>query len=260
MIMNEFSQVLIAGETWISHFFNIKGRNDYSGAEFFENPGVLRLTEVLSHKEYQVTHLPNHRAVYDFPFSVEELSKYVCVILSDIGADTLQLHPDTVNLRNPQRVPDRLKVLKEFVKRGGGLLMVGGWMSFSGIEGKARYHMTPLAEVLPVTMLGYDDRVERCDGFSPTVVVSDHPILNGIDPHWPYFLGYQRLFSKPEAQILMKVDEDPFLIVWDYGEGRVAAFASDCGPHWGSREFMDWTGYELFWTQIVRWLAGENQS
>ncbi len=108
--MKEFMHILIAGETWISHFTNIKGRNEYSGAEFYENPGVLKLMEVLKEKGHAVKHIPNHKAVYDFPFSLEELSAYDCVVLSDIGSDTLLLHPDTVNLKNPQRLPDRLKI------------------------------------------------------------------------------------------------------------------------------------------------------
>lgn len=254
--MKEVMHILIAGETWISHFTNVKGRNEYSGAEYYENPGVLKLMEVLKEKGHNVKHIPNHKAVYDFPFTLEDLSAYDCVILSDIGSDTLLLHPDTVNLKNPQRIPDRLKLLREYVKRGGGLLMIGGWMSFSGIDGKARYHITPLADVLPVTMLPYDDRVERCDGFCPTTINADHPILKGLGAEWPFFLGYQRLTPKKDAQVLMKVDEDPFLVVSTYGEGRVAAFASDCGPHWGSMEFLKWADYGKFWFQMVGWLSG----
>ncbi len=42
--------------------------------------------------------------------------------------------------------------------------MIGGYLSFMGIEAKANYKNTVLADVLPVTMLDGDDRVEnqRC--------------------------------------------------------------------------------------------------
>lgn len=255
--MAEGVRVLIAGETWINHFSNIKGRNDYTGAVYYVNPGVIRMQAVMEAHGHEVTHIANHRAMQEFPFSLEEIASYDLVILSDIGADTLQLPAETVNLEDPQRKPDRLRLLGQFVAQGGGLIMVGGWMSFSGFEGKARYHMTPLADVLPVKMLPYDDRVERCDGFSPIVTMPEHPILGDIDEEWPFFLGYQRLLAKETAQVLMEVDGDPFLTVWTYGKGRVAAFASDCGPHWGSKAFLEWQDYGRFWSQLSLWVAGK---
>ena len=45
--------------------------------------------------------------------------------------------------------------------------MVGGYYSFQGINGGARYHGTPVEEVLPVEILPYDDRVEVPEGFTP---------------------------------------------------------------------------------------------
>ena len=38
--------------------------------------------------------------------------------------------------------PNRLAVVEEYVRGGGGLLMIGGYLLFAGIEGKARYHGT----------------------------------------------------------------------------------------------------------------------
>ena len=84
----------------------------------------------------------------------------------------------------------------------------------------------------------------------------DHPVLSHLPPEWPHFLGYNRLVAKPDADVLMQVNDDPFLVVGSYGEGRVAAFASDCSPHWGSPEFMVWDGYGPFWDQLLRWSAG----
>jgi uncharacterized membrane protein len=89
----------------------------------------------------------------------------------------------------------------------------------------------------------------------PEVVLPDHPILRGISGPWPYFLGYNRLRARPEAQVLALAGDDPFLSVRDYGAGRTAAFASDCAPHWGSPDFMAWPHYGRLWAQLVRWLA-----
>ncbi len=40
------------------------------------------------------------------------------------------------------------------------LIMVGGWYSFKGINGAARYHKTPVEAVPVTTMQPYDDRIE----------------------------------------------------------------------------------------------------
>ena len=48
-------------------------------------------------------------------------------------------------------------------------MMIGGYYSFQGINGGARYHKTPVEEVLPVTCLPVDDRVEVPEGFAPVV-------------------------------------------------------------------------------------------
>jgi len=74
---------------------------------------------------------------------------------------------------------------------------------------------------------------------------------------WPWFLGYNRLQAKEGADVLLEHDGDPFLTVGTYEKGRTAAFASDCAPHWGSQEFVDWRGYALFWSRLAAWLAGQ---
>ena len=50
-------------------------------------------------------------------------------------------------------------------------------MSFSGINGTARYQRTPLADVLPVVMVEGDDRVEVPDGVSIEITAPDHPAV-----------------------------------------------------------------------------------
>ena len=243
--------VLIAGETWVSYGVHVKGFSAYTTGSYAE--GLVEFVEALTRGGCRVTHIPNHLATLQFPSTQRELEPYDVVILSDIGADTLLLHPDT--FERGQKTPDRLRLLKDFAAAGKGLLMVGGYMSFSGFEGKARYQNTALAEVLPVRMLGHDDRIETPEGVTP-VVKRDHPILAGLGSTWPYFLGYNRFVAKSDADVLMTIADDPFLVATPFGKGRVAAFASDCSPHWGSPEFMAWAGYQPFWTQLIRWLAG----
>ncbi len=244
-------RMLLAGETWLSYGIHQKGFSAYTTGGYEE--GQTEWVAALQSQGWAVDHIPNHLATEDFPWTAEDLEPYDVVVLSDIGADTLHLHPDT--FVRGQRTPDRLAGIAEYVEGGGGFLMVGGYMSFSGFEGKARFHGTAIEDILPVRMLGYDDRVEAPAGVTPEVQAPEHPILAGTPADWPYFLGYNRLVADG-GETVLSFGRDPLLVVDGHGSGRTAAFASDCSPHWGSPEFMAWTGYALFWDGLLRWLAG----
>jgi uncharacterized membrane protein len=245
-------KILIAGESWFSYGIHVKGFGAYYTGSYDE--GGKPLLEALEEWGHDVEYLRNHEAVREFPNTVEQLGEYDAVVLSDIGADALLLHPDVFERFQTRLNP--LEALAGYVRQGGGLLMVGGYMSFSGFEGKANYHHTAIAELLPVTLTGYDDRVEKPEGCVPEVIV-EHDILAGMPTDWPHFLGYNKLSAKPGAQVLLAVENDPFLVVAPKDKGRVAAFASDCAPHWGTPEFVEWEHYARFWNQLIGWVAGE---
>jgi uncharacterized membrane protein len=244
------TRVLLVGESWNTFAQHTKGLASYTTAGYEE--GAEQLIASLR-ESMTVDYMPNHIVVEHFPYEASELiEKYDVIILSDVPADSFLL-PNAVFVKGERR-PNRLSVIAEFVAAGGGLLRVGGYMSFSGFEGRGRFSLTPLADVLPITMLTHDDRIEAPQGVHPTATV-EHAIVADIPAEWPYFLGYNRLVAKPEATTVMSVDGDPFLVVDTYGKGRVSAFASDCSPHWGSPEFMAWPSYTAFWTQLVEWTA-----
>jgi uncharacterized membrane protein len=246
------TRVLLVGESWNTFAQHTKGLAGYTTSGYEE--GATQLIEVLRASGMTVDYMPNHVVVEGFPYEVESLTdSYDAIILSDVPADSFLL-PHDVFVKGERR-PNRLAVIAEFVRRGGGLLMVGGYMSFSGFEGRARFSLTPLADVLPVTMLTHDDRMETPEGVVP-VPIAAHPVLEGVPAEWPYFLGYNRIVAKPGATTIMSVGTDPFLVVQDLDAGRVAAFASDCSPHWGSPAFMQWPSYSQFWPQLVEWTAG----
>lgn len=245
-------KILLAGESWTSLGLHLKGFSIYTTGGYEEGGKVL--IDALASQGIEVTYIPNHLVPRDFPNTLEGLAAYDAIILSDIGADTFLLHPDT--LTKSLRRPNTLKVMADYVQQGGGLLMVGGFMSFSGFGGNACYHNTVFADVLPVKMLGHDDRIECPEGVTP-VIAAEHPVLAGIPQQWPHFLGYQRFTAKSEAVTALQAGEDPFLVLGSHGQGRVAAFASDCSPHWGPPEFVEWPHYASFWAQLARWVAGE---
>lgn len=251
--MNERLKVLFAGESWVIATTHIKGLDHFTQYGYGE--GVKWIKEALEKNCISVEHMPSHKAITDFPADVEELSRFDCLILSDIGANTLLLHPDTTSFS--KATPNRLEVIKEYVNRGGALVMLGGYMSYQGIEGKARYHGTPVEEVLPVEILPFDDRVEVPQGINPRVVKADHAVLSGLPKIFPQFLSYNKIIAKSNAEVLITHNDDVFLAVCEYGKGRTAAFAADAAPHGASPEFLNWEYFGKFWMQLVNWLCNK---
>ena len=80
---------------------------------------------------------------------------------------------------------------------------------------------------------------EMIEGFS----TDDFPVLG----------GYQRIFAKPSAQVLLYAKEDdPLLVTWRYGLGKSAAFTSDLSGRWG-RDWVGWPQFGRFVSQMARW-------
>lgn len=79
-----------------------------------------------------------------------EIAEFDVVVLSDIGYNTLALPPATFD--EDEEIPNRLQLLEDFVRAGGGLIMIGGYLSFQGFDVKAKYKDSPIEEALPVTM------------------------------------------------------------------------------------------------------------
>ena len=244
-------KILLAGESYITTENHTKGF-DFVTLGRYEEVGTP-FVETLTNLGMEVTHLPNHIAQLRFPDTVEELSQYDVVILSDIGSNTLLLHPDMMfkcEIKN-----NRLKAIQNYVLQGGGFLMIGGYLSFCGIHGYARYGMTPVADVLPVKIMNYDDRMDTPEGVSPDIVNSTHPIMQGIQGPWPRYLGYNYLEEKPDTEILVKIRNSVGLATGEYGKGRSVATAFDCLPHWALPEVLDWECYSPLWNNIIEWLA-----
>ncbi len=246
------TDVLLVGESWMSVTTHYKGFNHFVSGTY--ETGLRWFSEAMDGHGVEVTHMPAHVAANEFPFEAEALTGYDAVILSDVGADTFLLHPRT--WLHGERTPNRLKTIAEYVKRGGGLIMVGGYMSYQGINGAAMYQRSPIAEVLPVTMMATDDRCERPEGVQP-VKTRSHPIIDELPEKWPHILGYNLVQPKKGAETLAEVGGDPLLVVGSHGAGRAAAFTTDIGPHWCPTEFAEWDGYGVLWRNMVRWAAGE---
>lgn len=251
-------KIMLAGESWVSSATHHKGWDHFGSVTF--HLGAEPLVNALKDSPFELTYMPAHEAAADFPLTAEALNAYDAVILSDIGSNTLLLHPDVWLHGKP--VPNRLKLLRDYVASGGGLMMIGGYYSFQGINGGARYHRTPIEEVLPVTCHPFDDRIEVPDGFKADVVGNgDHPILEGLGVDWPILLGVNEVQLKPGdgIELLAQLPEDegghPLLVTGQHGKGRTIAWTSDIGPHWVPDEFAAWQGFGRLWRQCLGWLT-----
>lgn len=243
--------VLLAGESWISHTVHIKGVDWFQQAVYEE--GTRWLKRALIAGGYRFQHIPNHLAAEHFPLDLSDLSQWNLLILSDIGANTLLLHPDVTGLSKP--MPNRLALIKRYVEEGGALLMIGGYMSFGGIDGRARYSGTPVEHVLPVRIKDGDDRVEVPEGFRPRVVTPDHPVVRGLPEYLPVMLFYNGVTVREGADVLIEHEGSPILAVMEYGKGRSAAFTPDAAPHGAPPGFLDWDQFDQLFQQLADWLC-----
>ncbi|HEY9594409.1 MAG TPA: glutamine amidotransferase [Spirochaetia bacterium] len=251
--MKKPARVLLVGESWVSTSVHYKGFDHFSSVQF--ETGEKFLKKALgSCDDITLEHMQSHLVSTCFPSTVEELREFDVVIFSDIGANSVLLHPDV--FIQGRTMPNRLKVVRDWVAAGGGFAMCGGYMSFAGFGGSAKYYRTPIEELLPVNLQTFDDRVEAPEGAVARVVATDHPIVAGLPSPWPPLLGFQDIVLKKGATLVASVGEDhPLLACWDYGKGRSLAWASDIGPHWCPMPFVEWNGFDRLWQGVVTWLA-----
>ncbi|MFW5680155.1 MAG: glutamine amidotransferase [Pseudomonadota bacterium] len=248
-------KVLLAGESWVSAATHYKGFDQFGSVTF--HLGAEPLVKALAGSPFELTYMPAHEAATAFPLTLEDLQAYDALILSDLGANTLLLHPDV--WLHGKTVPNRLKLIEAYVAGGGGLAMIGGYFSFQGINGAARWHRTPVETTLPVRCLPVDDRIEVPEGFAAELIEPTHPILAGLDQPWPALLGLNEVTLAPNATLLARTPAEqgghPLLAVGTHGQGRTLAWTSDIGPHWLPQPFVDWPGYARLWRQALGWLT-----
>jgi uncharacterized membrane protein len=233
------------------------------GADVFEqsyfNDNGRYLRGALSgHPDIRVRHIIPANVPAEFPQTADELGAYDVVIFSDVGYNSMTFYPGLTPPYEYPLGPDRLKLVADFVRAGGGFIMVGGYLSFAGFNGIARWHGTVIEELLPVTISPYDDRVEVVDGFRFEIVDPAHSAVAGIDWASADFTmcGYNRVKLRDRAHLIARHGDDPIIATGTAGRGRTAIFASDFAPHWAG-DFVRWPGYTPFWTQMLTWLANQ---
>lgn len=243
-------RVLLVGETWLTSTTIVNGVDTFP-ARVTRHDSAVVLASRLEAAGFHVDRMPGERVNDDFPDDEAGLQPYDVIVLGDVGSDSFLLHPGMYATGAPQA--DRLRTVAGFARTGGGIIMIGGYLSFSGYRGMAGYGRTALAETLPVHLLDGDDRVERPDGVTPRVVLGEHPALDGVAGGWPPLLGYNRVAAREGAEVLVTVAGEPLLVTHDTGAGRCVAFTSDCAPHWATDAFLSWQHYGTLFANLVRW-------
>ncbi|MDG0982530.1 MAG: glutamine amidotransferase [Tateyamaria sp.] len=253
------TNILLVGESWVSSSNHFKGFDQFGSVTF--HTGAKRFVSGMETLGHTVTYMQAHDAAEQFPINLEGLANYDVIILSDIGANTLLLHPD-VWLRG-ERAPNRLALIEEWTRQGGGLVMIGGYFSFQGIDGRARWRNTPVETTLPVRCLPHDDRLEIPEGAVPVVADPNHPIVRGMPNDWPYLLGVNEVEVKSHdgVQSVLSLPETqrglPLLVTGQHGNGRSVAWMSDMSEHWLPPTFLAWDGYDRLFGNIISWAAKE---
>ena len=244
------TKVLLAGETWISEATHYKGFDSFTSTTF--HSGADDYIAALSAHGIETTHMAAHEVPQDFPATPEALSHYDVIVLSDIGANSFQLPPET--WLEGKSSPDRLGLLAQWVHDGGALMMAGGYLSFQGFQARANFARSAIAPALPVTMSDYDDRIEASAG-AVVSGVGQSDLAGLVGSGAPVLLGYNRVEAKSDATVHATVGDDVLIATGNYGSGRSLVWTSDIGPHWCPTPFVQWSGFQPLMAGMIQWLA-----
>ena len=96
------------------------------------------------------------------------------------------------------------------------------------------------------------------EAVTPAAAGSAGPMRGLAAEPLPQVLGYVLTHAKPGAELHLLAGEDPLLVSWRYGLGRVYAFTSDVSGRWG-RHWVRWEAFPRWAAQMAR-LAVRNVS
>ena len=197
--------------------------------------------------------------VSGFPKTEEELFAYDGLVLGSVEASFFTI--------------DQLRNIEAFVsRRGGGLLALGGRLSFDG----GKYKGTLIADLLPLTLEGRN--VADSESFAPlykpqlTGAGQTHPITRLNEDRavsqktWndlpPISISEGLKNVKPGAAVLLEAKRAgassppvPLLALQRYGRGQTLAFTATDTWRWRMRMDSKSNAHETFWRQLLRYLV-----
>jgi uncharacterized membrane protein len=224
-----------------------------------KNVTLVSLQRTGENKFYRQGIGAQQELVSGFPKTEEELFAYDGLVLGSVEAGFFTI--------------DQLRNIEAFVsRRGGGLLALGGRLSFDG----GKYKGTLIADLLPLTLEGRN--VNDGESFAPiykaqlTGAGQAHPITRLNEDRavsqktWndlpPISVSEGLKTVKPGASVLLEAKRVggssppvPLLALQRYGRGQTLAFTASDTWRWRMRMDSKSNAHETFWRQLLRYLV-----
>jgi uncharacterized membrane protein len=224
-----------------------------------KNVTLVSLQRTGENKFYRQGIGAQQELVSGFPKTEEELFAYDGLVLGSVEAGFFTI--------------DQLRNIEAFVsRRGGGLLALGGRLSFDG----GKYKGTLIADLLPLTLEGRN--VNDGESFAPiykaqlTGAGQAHPITRLNEDRavsqktWndlpPISVSEGLKTIKPGASVLLEAKRVggsspavPLLALQRYGRGQTLAFTASDTWRWRMRMDSKSNAHETFWRQLLRYLV-----
>ncbi len=107
---------------------------------------------------------------------------------------------------------------------------------------------------------------EPAGGLNPRIAYP-HEIVQGLPRELPNLKGFVLTSLKDSGLVQVPIrssnptepENQAVLATWEFGAGRTAVFTSDVGKRWGG-EWTSWSGYDQFFSQLVRWAMRPTKS
>ncbi|MDP9040211.1 MAG: hypothetical protein M3O02_13230 [Acidobacteriota bacterium] len=193
-----------------------------------------------------------------FPTQAVDLFRYQAIIVGSVEAGYF--------------TPGQQELLREFVdRRGGGVLFLGGRYALS----EGGWGTSGAADLLPTFLPSERGSFHRAAAtVELTAAGAESPITRLVDEpgrnvdRWkklPYLADYQTAGTpKPGATVLAGYKDPgsgrtlPLLVTERYGRGRTALLATSGTWRWQMSSPLGDQAHDLFWQQLLRWLAEES--
>jgi uncharacterized membrane protein len=212
--------------------------------QFFPAWRVAEALAVLGPHTLQAAHFKSD--VYGeqldyFPADLSGMLALDAVMLNNISAEAIG--------------PEGLALLREYVKSGGGLVVLGGWYAFGG----GLYGESPLSDLLPV-QCGKPFDIRRHPAGLALQASPGSELAAKIDlSEKPVVTWLQEVPEvRKDAQTVLTAGGKPFVVTGSYGKGRVVCvLAAPVGtaPE-GAKLFFEGERWPATLAALLRWAKG----
>jgi hypothetical protein len=172
-----------------------------------------------------------------FPNTWQKISEHNLVVLANIDAPALRARGRAL--------------LEEYVKNGGGLLILGGPFAFQ----RGGYRYTALDRMLPCDLVG-NNRLKADDLiWKPTDAASKWLPKNLKWELSPRAFYYHPMKPRPSSTVLVEAAGHPIIAVRPYGKGRVGVIAATVeGDPQNQLAFWEWGDLPRLIAAVSKWV------